>query len=62
MKTNSKWATVEENGKLYLFTPHTIEDYEATKGYISSRPVPGKPLSREDCIRLASSLLRHATR
>lgn len=54
--------TVETSGKLYLYTPHTIADYEATKGYFSARSAPGRPLSKADCLRLAATLLNHAIR
>lgn len=60
--SKSKFMTVESSGKLYLFAAKTTEDYEATKGTYSSGPIPGKPLTREECIRLASTLLNHANR
>lgn len=51
--------TVETGGKLYLFTSHSPQDYEnAKKGY--SRSMPGKPLSKAECLRLARTLLNHA--
>lgn len=60
-KKDSRPLTVETGGKLYLFTAHTVEEYENTKGYISSAGIPGKPLSKADCLRLARTLLNHAT-
>jgi len=60
MKT--KWKLIETGDKLFLFTEYTVEDYEATKGYTTSRPVPGRPLSKKDCLKLARILLNQAAR
>lgn len=60
MKT--KWLTVNNGDKLWLFAEHTVEDYEATKGYVTSSAVPGRPLSKKDCLKLARILLNQADR
>jgi hypothetical protein len=60
-KSNRKWSTVETSGKLYLFAEHSMKEYDNTKGYYTSGPIPGRPMSKNDCLRLARILLNHAT-